>query len=127
MSDTPTTHLEHALRGASDTLSAFMADDELMAAVIRFAQEAEATLRRGGKLLSCGNGGSMCDAMHFAEEWTGRFRGDRPAPPALQTTLSRRLTSVASRRLFFRNVILHILHIEKAPCDSAEKQRAGGS
>ena len=31
-----------------------------------------------GKVLSCGNGGSLCDAMHFAEELTGRFRDDRP-------------------------------------------------
>jgi D-sedoheptulose 7-phosphate isomerase len=96
MSDAPTTHLENALQGASDTLSAFMADGELMAAVIRFAQEAEATLRRGGKLLSCGNGGSMCDAMHFAEEWTGRFRGDRPAQPALALSDPARLSCTAN-------------------------------
>ena len=36
-----------------------------------------ASLRSGGKILSCGNGGSMCDAMHFAEELTGRYRNDR--------------------------------------------------
>src|ERR1044071_8251254 len=39
---------------------------------------AEAILR-GGKILTCGNGGSMSDAMHFAEELSGRFRMDRPA------------------------------------------------
>ncbi len=37
----------------------------------------------GGKIISCGNGGSMCDAMHFAEELTGRFRENRKAIPAL--------------------------------------------
>ncbi len=37
----------------------------------------------GGKIISCGNGGSMCDAMHFAEELTGRYRGDRRAIPAM--------------------------------------------
>ncbi len=37
------------------------------------------TLENGGRLYSCGNGGSMCDAMHFAEELSGRFRNDRPA------------------------------------------------
>ncbi len=36
-----------------------------------------------GKLLLCGNGGSLCDAMHFAEELTGVFRGLRPALPAI--------------------------------------------
>jgi len=37
----------------------------------------------GGKIISCGNGGSLCDAMHFAEELTGRYRDDRPGIPAL--------------------------------------------
>lgn len=37
------------------------------------------SIKNGGKILSCGNGGSMCDAMHFAEELTGRYRNDRPA------------------------------------------------
>jgi len=37
----------------------------------------------GNKIISCGNGGSMCDAMHFAEELTGRYRNDRPGIPAL--------------------------------------------
>lgn len=41
------------------------------------------SLKNGGKILSCGNGGSMCDAMHFAEELTGRYRNDRPAIAAI--------------------------------------------
>lgn len=41
------------------------------------------TLRNSGKVISCGNGGSMSDAMHFAEELTGRYRNDRKAIPAM--------------------------------------------
>ena len=41
------------------------------------------SIAQGGKIISCGNGGSMCDAMHFAEELTGRYRGDRKAIPAM--------------------------------------------
>jgi len=41
------------------------------------------SFRKGGKVISCGNGGSMCDAMHFAEELTGRFRKNREALPAI--------------------------------------------
>ncbi len=41
------------------------------------------SLKNGGKILSCGNGGSMCDAMHFAEELTGRYRNDRPSLGAI--------------------------------------------
>ncbi len=40
-------------------------------------------VNNNGKIISCGNGGSMCDAMHFAEELTGRYRNDRPAIPAI--------------------------------------------
>lgn len=39
--------------------------------------------RAGNKVLICGNGGSLCDAIHFAEELTGRFRADRPPLPAI--------------------------------------------
>ncbi|MCB1067577.1 MAG: SIS domain-containing protein, partial [Simkania sp.] len=41
------------------------------------------TYRQGGKLLIAGNGGSLCDAMHFAEEMTGFFRAKRQALPAI--------------------------------------------
>ncbi len=41
------------------------------------------TIAKGGKIISCGNGGSMSDAMHFAEELTGRFRNNRPSIPAV--------------------------------------------
>jgi len=41
------------------------------------------SVKEGGKVISCGNGGSHCDAMHFAEELTGRYRGDRKAIPAI--------------------------------------------
>lgn len=40
-------------------------------------------VKSGNKIMSCGNGGSMCDAMHFAEEMTGRFRDERRALPAI--------------------------------------------
>ncbi len=40
-------------------------------------------IKNGGKIISCGNGGSMSDAMHFAEELTGRFRDNRASMPAI--------------------------------------------
>ena len=40
-------------------------------------------VKNNGKIISCGNGGSHCDAMHFAEELTGRYRDDRPPIPAI--------------------------------------------
>jgi D-sedoheptulose 7-phosphate isomerase len=81
---------------AARVLEAFLADEANLAAVGRFADAAHAVFVAGGKLLSCGNGGSMCDAMHFAEEWTGRFRGDRDALPAIAFSDPSQLTCIAN-------------------------------
>lgn len=53
-------------------------------------------LRQGGKILSCGNGGSMSDAMHFAEELSGRYREDRPALAAISCSDPSHLTCVGN-------------------------------
>jgi len=81
---------------ARATLDAFLADKNAMPAVQRFVQLAAATLKQNGLLMSCGNGGSMCDAMHFAEEWTGRFRKDRAALPAIAFSDASQLTCIAN-------------------------------
>ena len=81
---------------AAATLQAFLESPDGLDGVQRFAQAAADTLKQGKKLLSCGNGGSMCDAMHFAEEWTGRFRGDRAALPAVAFSDPSQLTCIAN-------------------------------
>src|SRR5262245_48824014 len=81
---------------AAATLRAFLGASECLAGVARFAELAAGTLRAKKKLLACGNGGSMCDAMHFAEEWTGRFRKDRAALPALAFSDPSQLTCIAN-------------------------------
>jgi D-sedoheptulose 7-phosphate isomerase len=81
---------------AASTLQAFRESPDGLAGVERFAAAASEALRAGKKLLSCGNGGSMCDAMHFAEEWTGRFRGDRAALPAVAFSDPSQLTCIAN-------------------------------
>lgn len=53
-------------------------------------------IKNGGKIISCGNGGSMCDAMHFAEELTGRFRDDRPSIAALSISDPSHITCVGN-------------------------------
>ena len=55
-----------------------------------------ATIEKGKKLISCGNGGSMCDAMHFAEELSGKYREDRPAYPALALSDPSALTCIGN-------------------------------
>ncbi|CAG0998505.1 MAG: D-sedoheptulose 7-phosphate isomerase [Bacteroidetes bacterium] len=54
------------------------------------------SLQNGGKIISCGNGGSMCDAMHFAEELTGKFRNNRNSIPAVAISDPSHITCVAN-------------------------------
>lgn len=68
---------------AQKVLTAFLADDQLFVNVEKAGQAMVDSIKNGGKIFSCGNGGSMCDAMHFAEELTGRYRDNRPALPAI--------------------------------------------
>jgi D-sedoheptulose 7-phosphate isomerase len=81
---------------AAATLRAFLDDPACLAAVRGFVRASASVLRNGKKLMACGNGGSMCDAMHFAEEWTGRFRRDRSALPALAFSDPSQLTCIAN-------------------------------
>lgn len=54
------------------------------------------SLQSNGKIISCGNGGSMCDAMHFAEELTGRYRHDRPSIAAIAISDPSHISCVAN-------------------------------
>lgn len=54
------------------------------------------SIKSGGQIISCGNGGSMSDAMHFAEELSGRYRNDRPALPAIAISDPSHLSCVAN-------------------------------
>ncbi len=93
---TQTDPIRASFEEAQATLNAFIDSPDGLPAVERFAQAAHATFMRGGRLMSCGNGGSMCDAMHFAEEWTGRFRQNRAALPALAFSDPSQLTCIAN-------------------------------
>ena len=68
---------------AMQTLQRFMEDAEQMNHIDRAAQAMLQAIKADGKILSCGNGGSHCDAMHFAEELTGRYRNHRPGIAAI--------------------------------------------
>ena len=73
---------DHFEEGAK-LADAVLRDDAFLASMERGAQLLVDALGSGHKILSCGNGGSMCDAMHFAEELSGRYRDDRPPLAAL--------------------------------------------
>lgn len=54
------------------------------------------SLKDGNKIISCGNGGSMCDAMHFAEELSGRYRNNRKGLAAISISDPSHLSCVAN-------------------------------
>jgi D-sedoheptulose 7-phosphate isomerase len=68
---------------AKKVLDEFIFDPENLERVKKAGDLMVAAIKSGNKIMSCGNGGSMCDAMHFAEEMTGRFRDERKALPAI--------------------------------------------
>jgi D-sedoheptulose 7-phosphate isomerase len=72
-------HIEAALREAQAALADLLANRTALDGIAQAASAVIQCLEGGGRIFSCGNGGSMCDAMHFAEELTGRFRKDRQA------------------------------------------------
>ncbi|EII2402190.1 D-sedoheptulose 7-phosphate isomerase [Vibrio parahaemolyticus] len=66
------------LNEAAEVLNKFLSDDHNIAQIEAAAKMIADSFKQDGKVLSCGNGGSHCDAMHFAEELTGRYRDNRP-------------------------------------------------
>lgn len=85
-------HFEEALQ----VLQEFMAHTSNMAAIEQAGAIMVESLKEGGKIMSCGNGGSLCDAMHFAEELTGRYRDNRPAIGAIALSDASHMACVAN-------------------------------
>lgn len=75
-------HIEFSLQEAQRALANLLENKPAMQDIAKAAETIIQSFEQKGRVFSCGNGGSMCDAMHFAEELTGRYRMDRPALPA---------------------------------------------
>ena len=71
-------------------------DEDFLDSVDMASSIIASTIEKGKKIISCGNGGSMCDAMHFAEELSGKYREDRPAYPALALSDPSALTCIGN-------------------------------
>lgn len=75
--------IKQEFQQAKEVLDRFLADDYHFECIEKAGALMVESLKSGHKLISCGNGGSMCDAMHFAEELSGQFRNKRKALAAL--------------------------------------------
>jgi len=81
---------------ARNVLDQFISDEDNFRKIDQAGTILVEAFQGGGKVISCGNGGSMSDAMHFAEELSGRYRDDRPAYPAIAVSDPSHLSCVAN-------------------------------
>ena len=104
-------HIETSLREAQVALENLVQNQETMQDIAKAADLIIQAFRGESRVFSCGNGGSMCDAMHFAEELTGRYRLDRAALPALAISDASHMSCVGNdlgyEQVFSRYIEAH--------------------
>ncbi|MBL7925771.1 MAG: D-sedoheptulose 7-phosphate isomerase [Bacteroidia bacterium] len=88
--------IEHNFKEAASTLQTFIDNPANFKRIADAGNLMVEALKNGGKIISCGNGGSMCDAMHFAEELSGRFRNNRPALAAVSISDASHISCVGN-------------------------------
>ena len=84
------------LEEAARLLQQFLQNETTAQRIEQAAQLMSDRIQQGNKIFSCGNGGSHCDAMHFAEELSGRYRENRKALPALCISDASHISCVAN-------------------------------
>ncbi len=89
-------HVRAALLEAREALENLIADERMLGEIDRAGELMAEAIRTGHRIYSCGNGGSLCDAMHFAEEMTGRYRKNRRAYAATAIADASHLACVAN-------------------------------
>ena len=104
-------HIESSLNEAQAALTALLRNPIALASIEDAAKLLINVFENKGRVYSCGNGGSMCDAMHFAEELTGRYRHDRPGLAATAISDAGHMTCVGNdmgyEQVFSRYVEAH--------------------
>jgi len=88
--------IKSSLNQSVQVLQEFVTNESNIQSISEAGKLIISSLKAGGQVISFGNGGSMCDAMHFAEELTGRFRDDRPAISAVSISDPTHITCVAN-------------------------------
>jgi D-sedoheptulose 7-phosphate isomerase len=88
--------ISRELNQAAEVLQDFLNNEDNLNRIEEAARMISNSVIQGGKVISCGNGGSHCDAMHFAEELTGRYRDNRKAIPAICVSDPSHITCVSN-------------------------------
>lgn len=88
--------IEKSLAQARLVMERYVSDPSTIRNLSAASELMADSIRNGGKVITCGNGGSCCDAAHFAEELTGRYRCNRRPLPAICINDASHLTCVAN-------------------------------
>jgi D-sedoheptulose 7-phosphate isomerase len=88
--------IQSSLQEAQTALNHFVQDQKNVQLIEQSIQTFVDAFKNGGRVFSCGNGGSMCDSLHFAEELTGRYRKDRAPLPATGISEAGHITCIAN-------------------------------
>lgn len=88
--------IRSSLEDAHKTLTNFLGNEDNIQKIEQAIQTFVDSFKSKGRVFSCGNGGSMCDALHFAEELTGRYRKDRAPLPATGISEAGHITCIAN-------------------------------
>lgn len=89
-------YIQNSLNLAQETLNQFVADEKNVKLIEQAITTFVESYKQNGRVFSCGNGGSMCDSLHFAEELTGRYRKDRKPLPATGISEAGHITCIAN-------------------------------
>jgi D-sedoheptulose 7-phosphate isomerase len=89
-------YIHSSLLEAQKTLNLFIEDSKNTALIDQAVNTFVHSFKNNGRIFSCGNGGSMCDSLHFAEELTGRYRKDRAPLPATGISEAGHITCIAN-------------------------------
>ena len=89
-------YIQSSLQEAQTTLNSFIEDPKNVALIDQAVNTFVSSFKNGGRVFSCGNGGSMCDSLHFAEELTGRYRKNRAPLPATGISEAGHITCIAN-------------------------------
>lgn len=101
-------YIKESLSQSQETLNKFIANERNLVLMDKAITAFISTVKSDGRIMACGNGGSMCDSLHFVEELTGRYRKDRDPICAISMGDPGHITCVANDygfdQIFSRNV-----------------------
>ena len=109
--------LKKQIRASIDTKEKLISDDALMNEILALSEKCAESLRLGGKILFCGNGGSFADAQHLSAEFTSRFLFDRPGLPSLALGTNTSAMTAIGNDYGYDNVFARELQAIATPAD----------